>query len=287
MTIKKLVLSGGAYKGLMMLGALQQLSKINYYDINNIEHIYGTSVGSLIGVVLCLKLEWKDIIDYTINKPWHNVIKLSSELLLNIVSKRGMLDRTFFESILLTLFKNSGLNVNSTLNDLYNYSNICLNLFSVNLTTFKLEKINYKTHGDTNIIDAVYMSCCMPFVFQPIKYKNNYYIDGGLKNPYPLNICIEDHTDTKDVLAINIVNDEFSPLDEKTSIFSYGFYLFYRLMKENYNYKVEKKIENEVIIPAQHLNIRSTQDLLYSSEKRKEYIEKGKTYVNLFLTYNS
>ena len=36
MTIKYLVLSGGAYKGFYTIGALKHLSEINFYDINNI-----------------------------------------------------------------------------------------------------------------------------------------------------------------------------------------------------------------------------------------------------------
>ncbi len=285
MTIKTLVLAGGAYKGLMLLGALNYLNSIKYYNVEDITDIYGTSVGSLIGVIICLKLDWQDIVDYTINKPWHNTIKSPSELILNIINKKGMLDRTFFDSVFLTLFKNSGLNINSTLGDLFTFSNICLNLFTVNLTTFKLERFNYKTHPDLNIIEAVYMSCCLPVVFQPIKYKGNYYIDGGLKNPYPLNVCLEDFDNEDEILSMDIINEDFSPLDENTSLFSFGYYLFYRLMKESYNYKVNKKIKNEIILPAQHLNISDAQLLIKSSDKRKEYIKKGETYVKLFLKY--
>ena len=61
MTIKNLVLSGGAYKGFYTIGALNHLSKTEFYKIENIEKIYGTSVGSFIGAVLCLKLNFDDI----------------------------------------------------------------------------------------------------------------------------------------------------------------------------------------------------------------------------------
>jgi len=285
MTIKTLVLAGGAYKGLMLLGALNYLNSIHFYTISDITDIYGTSVGSLIGVILCLKLDWNDIVDYTINKPWDKIIKGPSEMILNIIKKKGMFDRTFFESIFVTLFKHCGLNISSTLQDLFNFSKICLNLFSVNLTTFKLERLNYKTHPNLKIIDAVYMSCSLPIVFQPVKYKKNYYVDGGLINPYPLNVCLDDVVDKDEILSLDIINEDFSPLDENTSLFSFGYYLFYRLMKESYNYKVDKKIKNEIIFPAQHLNLSDAQLLIKSADKRKEYIKKGETYVKLFFKY--
>ena len=80
MTIKNIVISGGAYKGLYTLGALNYLSSIKFYDINQIENIYGSSVGGLIGLLLCLKLKWKDVLSHTVNRPWDKLINISPEL---------------------------------------------------------------------------------------------------------------------------------------------------------------------------------------------------------------
>lgn len=33
-----------------------------------------------------------------------------------------------------------------------------------------------------NLVDAVYASCAFPFLFQPIKINNRYYLDGGVKD---------------------------------------------------------------------------------------------------------
>ena len=48
MTIKHLVLSGGGYKGLYSIGALKHLYEKKFYNIDDIENIYGTSVGAII-----------------------------------------------------------------------------------------------------------------------------------------------------------------------------------------------------------------------------------------------
>ena len=76
MTIKNIVLSGGAYKGFYTVGALKHLSSENFYDIDDIENIYGVSVGSLIGLLLCLKLEWSDVLENIIYRPWENLFNL-------------------------------------------------------------------------------------------------------------------------------------------------------------------------------------------------------------------
>ena len=56
----------------------------------------------------------------------------------------------FIEGIFENLLKGAGLNTKSTLNDLYNHSNIELNIFTVNMTKFKLERLSYKTNPNNN-----------------------------------------------------------------------------------------------------------------------------------------
>ena len=55
--IKHIVLEGGHYLGLGAIGSLKYLNQNNFYDIDNIKTIYGTSIGAFIGVILALKVE--------------------------------------------------------------------------------------------------------------------------------------------------------------------------------------------------------------------------------------
>ena len=91
MTIKNIVLSGGAYKGFYTIGALKRLSKIQFYDIEDIENIYGVSVGSIIGLILCLKLDWEDMIGHAINRPWQNLFQFGPEDILDVFVKKGLM----------------------------------------------------------------------------------------------------------------------------------------------------------------------------------------------------
>ena len=56
--MEHIVLSGGALLGLYELGALHKLYDCNVIDINKIKSVYGTSVGSIFGTILCLKLKF-------------------------------------------------------------------------------------------------------------------------------------------------------------------------------------------------------------------------------------
>ena len=291
MTIKTLVLSGGAYKGFYTIGALKHLTDVNFYNIDNIERIYGTSVGSMLGALLCLKLKWDDMIEYAINKPWHKCFKFSVETLLETISKKGFIQRRFVEDIFVNLLKNAGLNTSSTLLDLYNHSNIELNIFSVNMTKFELERFTYKTKPDMKIIDAVYKSCSMPFVFQPQYNEKDCYVDGGVINPYPMNICLEDlkkinpEFDKKEILGFKIVDDSLEPANEGSSIFQFGFYMIYRLIKENYNYICNEEIDYELMIPSSILSMNDAQNIVMSKEERRKLIKEGEKYAKLFLNY--
>jgi len=291
MTIKNLVLSGGAYKGFYTIGALNHLSKTEFYKIENIEKIYGTSVGSLIGAVLCLKLNFDDIIEYGVNRPWHKSFKFSIDSLLDTISKKGFMQRKFIESLFENLLKGACLNTKSTLLDLYNHSNIDLNIFAVNMTEFKLERFSHKTTPDILIVDAVYRSCSMPFIFQPQYCEKNCYVDGGLINPYPMNICIEDlkkenpEFDKKEILGFRIIDDELEPAHESSSIFQFGFYMIYRLIKENYNFVCNEKIDYELIIPSSTLSMETAKNIVVSKEERRKLIKEGEKYAKLFLNY--
>jgi len=291
MTIKHLVLSGGAYKGFYTIGALKYLHDQKFYNLENIETMYGTSVGGLIAAILCLKLNWDDLYEYFINKPWHKSFKFSVESLLDIISKKGFIKQEFIDGIFENLLKGAGLSKDITLKQLYDYSNIDLYIFSTNLTKFKLERFSHKTHPSMLLLDAIYITCSLPFVFQPKYINDTCYIDGGVINPYPMNICIKDleklnsDIDKKEILGFKIVDDELELGEEGSSIFQFGFYMIYRLIKENYNYLYKEKLPYELIITSSIMSTETAKKIIISKEKRGELLNQGEKYAKLFLTY--
>ena len=293
MTIKHLVISGGAYKGFYTVGAIKYLSDIDFYDINNIENIYGTSVGALIGLLICLKLDWNDIIEHIINRPWQKLFNFSPEDLFELFNKKGLMKKNFIFTIFDTFLKNSELTKDSTLKDIYEYSKINLHLYSVNLSTFELIDFSYKTYPNMKVLDAVYMSCSIPFAFQPNLMEGDYYVDGGVINPYPLNLCLKDlknmnESNSKykeEILAFKIIDDVLEPSKESSNIVHFGFYLFYRLIKENYNYSIEENMPNELIIHSAMLNMKDMEKIINEPETRRKMVEDGKKYAQLFLSY--
>ena len=50
-----------------MLGILKELINTKYLNIENIKTLWTTSIGGLIGIVLSIKMDISDIIDFYVN----------------------------------------------------------------------------------------------------------------------------------------------------------------------------------------------------------------------------
>jgi len=291
MTIKHLVISSGAYKGFYMLGALEYLQDKNFINLNNLESIYATSVGAMFGLCICLGIELKELKQFVIKKEWEKYFDFSINMVLNIIQKKGLLDKQFMKSIYKSLFRKTGLSIDATLKEIYNHSHIDLNIFSTNMTSFTTEQISHKTHPDMKAIDAVYMSSAIPFIFQPEILNNCCYIDGGMVNPYPLNICLNDlkkinpDIDYKEILGLKLLHDELENIKPDSSIFYMGLFLIYKLLDKNYDYKINSVLNYELIIPPNDIPLSDIKKILENENERLNLVIAGKQYGKLFLEY--
>jgi len=285
MSIKHLVLSGGAYKGLYIIGAMKELLKEKYVNIDEIENIYGTSVGALIGVVICLKLDYDMLIEYAVNFPFTKYFTFSVDSLLEFISKKGIIKIDFINGIYENLLKHCGLNKNITFQELYEYSKIKLNVYVTNLNKFSYECYNYETHADMKVLDAIYRSCSLPFIFQPECCENEWFVDGGLINPYPIQQALESHK-VEEILGFKIKDDQLTSCPENGSIFHFGYYVIMKLIRQNerLNNNYDKNVK-ELIIPATSMNVEDAKLLINSKSERQRVFDLGKKYAKLFLTY--
>ena len=190
MVIKHIVICGGGPTGFLSYGAAKHLAQHGFWSHDNIETIYGTSIGSLIGAMLCLKHEWDTLDDYIIKRPWEKVIVGSLEM-FELFAQKGMAKMKLLDDIMQPLLESKDLTIGITLREFYEYSRISLNVFTVDLNKFEKVHLSHATHPDLPLMDAIKMSCSMPVLFQPIVRDGCCYIDGGIMVNYPLRECLE------------------------------------------------------------------------------------------------
>ena len=83
MPIKHLVIAGGGPIGLQFLGALEHLNEQRFWNFEEIESIYATSIGTFLGAIICLKYDWSTLNKYIIERPWHDAFKLNGKQILD------------------------------------------------------------------------------------------------------------------------------------------------------------------------------------------------------------
>ena len=283
MVIKHIVLSGGAYLGFYQFGAMQYLAKHHFYHHKDIQSIYGTSVGGLIGAIMCLHSDWSIINDYFVDRPWQKLAHVSPSMVFDAIPNKGLLNKSFIDEIMTPLVKSAGFQENITMKNLYEFSNIHLCLYTIDINTFELIELSHDTTPELELLSAIYMSCCLPYVFQPFWHNETYYIDGGLLNSYPIGNCIDRNCKVEEILSCTF---QTTPCIEKivqsSSIFEFGYFLYRKLVKKARQKEIPK-LQNEIVIPCVEVNMSDASQILYANEIRQEYIDKGAEYARLFL----
>ena len=172
--IKHLVISGGGGGFFVIYGVLKYLSLKNFWNINNIKSIYATSSGTFVGIILSLGYDWESLDDYLIKRPWEKIVVIKPDQLINLWKNKGILDETIFKLILEPLLIAKDLSADITMQELYDYNNIELHIYTTNLNGMvpTTVDISHKTHPALCVYKAVTMSSTIPILFSLLFYKN-------------------------------------------------------------------------------------------------------------------
>lgn len=299
MAIENLVFSGGGFAGMIIHGAFFHLLSQKYFDINKIKRIYGTSVGSLLAAMYCLKIDKEILDDYIIKRHWNKTFNFEVDIFSNKSNKFGFFNiEHIIEETLTPLLTYINISKDCTLKELYEKTSIEIFLYTVDIITFEEICLSYKTFPDLKLIKAVSMSCSVPIIFQPVCINEKYYVDGGLLNNYPLHNCIDDikrensnkENDNCDddilsqILSFH-VNWNYETVTIKNMNFiDYLFFLIKKLLFKFFSIQNYIKINNEILISIKDSLAFNGFNLLDSNEEKEKLINKGIEYAKTFLS---
>lgn len=252
--IRHLVFSGGGPAGLINYGAVKYLAQEHVWSLENIESIYGCSIGAYIGIIISLGYEWTWLDDYFIKRPWEKVFSLNAQSFWDAYEEKGLIGEKILLESLKPLLEAKDLSENCTLQELYAFNKIDIHIYTTNINSEHLTKVDLShiTHPDLTVIKALCMSTSYPLAFKPVCIENDCFIDGGLLNNFPLNDCIAVkgvHSD--DILAFKNVwvktqqEERNDKITNESSIIDYMFFLM-------------KKMQLEICTDAKQPNVKHT-----------------------------
>ena len=287
--IKYLVISGGDLTFLSMMGLVKEIQKSNEVMLD-LKELYTVSAGSWIGLLLALKIKFEEVIDYFLDRPWNKLVNIDSNSILNLYSELGLLDVDLMYEIFKPFLKSCNLSEECTFKQLYDYSDIKLNIYATNANTLNLDCFNHINTPDVKVIDAIYMSSSIPILFKPMKFKEDHYIDGCYSCNYPINLCLKEHENVKEILGIEATNfNDPSTISENENILSFYGKIFYKLVLNKRKEFVKQEIceHNKIIIVSNYFSFDSFLKILSDKDTRLEWINLGIDAFNTYLHYKT
>ena len=290
-----LMLSGGGTYGYIYIGIYRFLKEFDL--LKHIKYLYGTSIGSFFAFLYGLDLDYEhmeslfttpnqyccatEVTTFDPNDLFHVYTKLGAypiqqitlPLIRILEEKYQLSDITFCEYIKRT---GKDLHINA----------VCIN------TGESIDFCNEK-YPDMSILTAINASMCLPFIFQPIVYKDKLYIDGGTSNNLPLHIIPS--LPAHKCLAVNLtIEMEQHTKELQSNFILYFLNVFYTVLKSATILELEKNKENDVIninvskIPINPLHFTKIKEK-YIFDYPKDIIDKAilHGYEKLYYFYTS
>jgi len=185
--IDTLCISGGGINGFCFIGTLEYLISIKYFDPHLIINYVGTSIGS----ILCFLLS----IGYSIYELKNFILRFDFNLLENKLNidnlfiHNGLNNGNKIIYILERFLFNKYKITDITFKEHFKLTNKKISIIGTNYTTKSECLFNYEKTPTMSILVAIRISISIPIIFTPVLFENNYYIDGGLTNNFPIKYC--------------------------------------------------------------------------------------------------
>ena len=191
--IDTLILSGGGPSGVAYAGILKALTDYDILKREELNEIITTSVGIIFAILYLL--------DYTILQIEKIVLESDITKILNtddleiddLLVKFGLFSNQQIGDSISSFIRHKTDKNDLTLKELYDLSSIMLTVKVYNVDKGKTEYFNYKNTPDISLTRLSMITTSIPYLFQPVKYNDNLYVDGGLKGHFPIEACLSKH----------------------------------------------------------------------------------------------
>lgn len=178
-----LVISGGGSKGLVHLGILEFVWQLGYLE--KIKDIWGVSVGSIISLFLCLNYTPQEIFQIFFRQ---GILRLG-DVTSSIQNFIGLMNIESLGNRLLEIL-NYKINRTTTFKEFSKLTDKQLNIIGCCKDNYDAQSIfNLEITPTMSVIDAIEISCALPFIFTEKIYNSKRFIDGCFANDLPVDLA--------------------------------------------------------------------------------------------------
>ena len=201
---KVLILAPCGIRVLAMLGAIRVLKEKHFLD--EIDEYIGVSAGAIVSMYLACNIPIDEIISHIFSQNFIQEIELD-----NFFERRGFVSKERVSERLSAILPNRDIKFKDL--------DKSVTVVAFNITKMKPEYFNRTTTPDLSVVEAVSMSISIPLIFEEHKWNDCVYIDGGVGNNYPCELC-----NGRPGLGIRLetnFNHEKSTIENLMRLFSY------------------------------------------------------------------
>jgi predicted acylesterase/phospholipase RssA len=266
MAFDTLVLSGGGTKGLGHLGFLHYYLENNLIDFDNIHTYAGTSIGSVICLLLLIGYKPMDI--------FSEIYKMKTYLSPGSIKNFGLFNlNLLFEKV--EQMVTTKLGSVPTLAQLYDKTKKKLVVVTGNVSrpAMPREYFHYENRPNISCVDVLKLSCNLPLICEKLKYNNCYYVDGGLVDNFPIDYV---NNGRNNILGLVVVGEKTN-CDTEDSFPNYICGIINMPINANTT-KYTSTVKNKCVIVRMDFDTAPLFDFAFASEKKMELFTQGYKY---------
>lgn len=231
-------------RGFIFIGIIRYLYVENMYK--SIKNVSGTSVGSIFALAFALKIpveyleeKYKEFVNDKDN------MFVDKSKIFNIINENGIEEgKTYIQSLIDYTKKHYNVD-DLTFIELSKKTGINLYVSCTNLNTNSNKIFSIEETPNISIFKAVSASISVPLLFKPVKIDDEFYIDGGLTNNFPIKVFEKIPQENILGVAIRITTGYTPKIIEKKSHLS--FFEFFSQLYSLYNITVSKATIDQYI----------------------------------------
>ncbi len=191
-------MGSGASRGLAHLGVLKVLIREGI----NIDYLAGTSIGAIIGACFAARADVKELERIGLGLTLHKIINLT-------IPRKGLIDDEKISSLIRPFIGGK------------RFKDLEIPL-AIIATEIDSNKVKVFTEGE--VIQAVQASIAVPGIFEPVIIGDDVFVDGGVKDPVPVEACRKLGADiviavdlNHHIMATDIIS-EIKELDDRADL---------------------------------------------------------------------